>query len=135
MRISDWSSDVCSSDLDCNVCLAPAVLCFKAGGKLADDAIAIEYLADGTVWFTTLVYCSDELAVLQLDTVVRDYDAGKVNRLLVTGHEVVIACDISRAVANLAERSEEHTSELQSLMRISYAVICSKQKKELIEQK
>src|SRR3546814_12094306 len=81
MRISDWSSDVCSSDLDCNVCLAPAVLCFKAGGKLADDAIAIEYLADGTVWFTTLVYCSDELAGLQLDTVVRDYDAGKVNRL------------------------------------------------------
>src|SRR3546814_3749620 len=84
MRISDWSSDVCSSDL-------------------ADDAIAIEYLADGTVWFTTLVYCSDELAVLQLDTVVRDYDAGKVNRLLVTGHEVVIACDISRAVATVAE--------------------------------
>src|SRR3546814_18674806 len=52
---------------------------------------------------------SDELAVLQLDTVVRDYDAGKVNRLLVTGHEVVIACDISRAVANVAEEGAKRT--------------------------
>src|SRR3546814_9717534 len=33
------------------------------------------------------------------------------------------------AVDNLAERSEEHTSELQSLMRISYAVFCLKKKK------
>src|SRR3546814_8136787 len=33
------------------------------------------------------------------------------------------------ACENLARRSEEHTSELQSLMRISYAVLCLKQKK------
>src|SRR3546814_9736344 len=32
---------------------------------------------------------------------------------------------------NLSERSEEHTSELQSLMRISYAVFCLKKKKQL----
>src|SRR3546814_3653963 len=35
-----------------------------------------------------------------------------------------------RAAADLAERSEEHTSELQSLMRISYAVFCLKKKTE-----
>src|SRR3546814_1923458 len=34
----------------------------------------------------------------------------------------------------LGLRSEEHTSELQSLMRISYAVFCLKKKKKLIEQ-
>src|SRR3546814_2159519 len=37
-------------------------------------------------------------------------------------------------VAALATRSEEHTSELQSLMRISYAVFCLKKKKEKIIQ-
>src|SRR3546814_10221338 len=36
---------------------------------------------------------------------------------------------IGRRPASLAERSEEHTSELQSLMRISYAVFCLKKKK------
>src|SRR3546814_3275601 len=34
----------------------------------------------------------------------------------------------------LSERSEEHTSELQSLMRISYAVFCLKQKKQTTQQ-
>src|SRR3546814_2457178 len=33
-----------------------------------------------------------------------------------------------------AERSEEHTSELQSLMRISYAVFCLKKKKQLLRK-
>src|SRR3546814_2605501 len=36
---------------------------------------------------------------------------------------------IERYTAPTAERSEEHTSELQSLMRISYAVFCLKKKK------
>src|SRR3546814_4835373 len=37
---------------------------------------------------------------------------------------------IARPGLNVAERSEEHTSELQSLMRISYAVFCLKKKKQ-----
>src|SRR3546814_8416579 len=40
------------------------------------------------------------------------------------GREVPVACDQCR----LLRRSEEHTSELQSLMRISYAVFCLKKK-------
>src|SRR3546814_2899201 len=36
---------------------------------------------------------------------------------------------IERSVINAKARSEEHTSELQSLMRISYAVFCLKKKK------
>src|SRR3546814_6812680 len=39
-----------------------------------------------------------------------------------------------RAVHGLEQRSEEHTSELQSLMRISYAVFCLKKKKNLTSQ-
>src|SRR3546814_9124587 len=40
-----------------------------------------------------------------------------------------IAADDQRIVASARDRSEEHTSELQSLMRISYAVFCLKKKK------
>src|SRR3546814_3418151 len=40
------------------------------------------------------------------------------------------AADLDAAVRTIAGRSEEHTSELQSLMRISYAVFCLKKKKK-----
>src|SRR3546814_2046986 len=57
-----------------------------------------------------------------------------------TDHQLEMAAMLARAMADLereqyelrAERSEEHTSELQSLMRISYAVFCLKKKTELI---
>src|SRR3546814_10670286 len=42
------------------------------------------------------------------------------------------ATELSRGVAALVMRSEEHTSELKSLMRISYAVFCSKKKTTLL---
>src|SRR3546814_5157102 len=58
-------------------------------------------------------------------------------------HTVQHVGDVRRAIGpaeakrrqpmNLGERSEEHTSELQSLMRISYAVFCLKKKKKLQE--
>src|SRR3546814_4193144 len=64
-------------------------------------------------------------------------DAGKqVNRLYVTdgvdiAHEFYLALLVDRVTGRVAfvVRSEEHTSELQSLMRISYAVFCLKKKK------
>src|SRR3546814_10261979 len=40
-------------------------------------------------------------------------------------------CEASPDYCNLQQRSEEHTSELQSLMRISYAVFCLKKKNEM----
>src|SRR3546814_6952578 len=42
---------------------------------------------------------------------------------------------VGRLGALPGRRSEEHTSELQSLMRISYAVFCLKKKKNIIEKK
>src|SRR3546814_3238067 len=52
---------------------------------------------------------------------------GMAANLAKAGHEVA-AFDLSETA--LAKRSEEHTSELQSLMRISYAVFCLKKKKK-----
>src|SRR3546814_6495724 len=61
---------------------------------------------------------------------VRDCMNQYVRRL---GAEVVAEQDTTKDpvmfVQNLLDRSEEHTSELQSLMRISYAVFCLKKKK------
>src|SRR3546814_4514089 len=45
-----------------------------------------------------------------------------------------VPCQIGHVLDALAQRSEEHTSELQSLMRISYAVFCLKKKTKLFEQ-
>src|SRR3546814_4004652 len=52
---------------------------------------------------------------------------GNVGRLD-AGHAV--EADLGDVVGGRLARSEEHTSELQSLMRISYAVFCLKKKKE-----
>src|SRR3546814_8647676 len=97
MRISDWSSDVCSSDLD------------GLGGEL-------------------VVHSS-----LKGKGVVRHIGcaAARINRSGSTAADV--AGDIGverqqrvgrRGIDLGRPRSEEHTSELQSLMRISYAVFC-----------
>src|SRR3546814_6384047 len=48
--------------------------------------------------------------------------------LLRMTHAVAITLDSNNAAAGVPWRSEEHTSELQSLMRISYAVFCLKKK-------
>src|SRR3546814_3516807 len=89
MRISDWSSDVCSSDL-----------CTGDGTREPLNAgIKIAQYSGG---FNAYVACL--MALLR-----RARDGG--------GDVIDL-------------RSEEHTSELQSLMRISYAVFCLKRKNE-----
>src|SRR3546814_4834314 len=59
-------------------------------------------------------------------------------RQYVIDHRAVHALDVTRPLRRAAstrlERSEEHTSELQSLMRISYAVFCLKKKKKHTHQ-
>src|SRR3546814_10362636 len=87
MRISDWSSDVCSSDLLFSI----------AGGSFA-----------GAIGFATLVVLLALVVPLsQADR--RTVDASAIPPSIHTIED---------------DRSEEHTSELQSLMRISYAVFC-----------
>src|SRR3546814_8517847 len=121
MRISDWSSDVCSSDL--GECLhSPRG--GKTGRRLAQDLVRLP-----------------ELAVLPLQLL--DPRPIRARRprprpLIALGlphppaQRLRRAADLAgnradrsplRAVlARMLQRSEEHTSELQSLMRISYAV-------------
>src|SRR3546814_6773470 len=108
MRISDWSSDVCSSDLDHLV--QHDRLALRIGQLDADD---------GAPW-------DRRDARRQCRHVARDVvgQVGNAARLRARrGFEFVHGDDRTGP-----DRSEEHTSELQSLMRISYAVFCLKKK-------
>src|SRR3546814_1788991 len=104
MRISDWSSDVCSSDLHGETVPAQRQQRLHALGVVArfldaDDALVRGKLGRGL---------GQHVAAGAPGHVVEHH-----RQLAVIGHG----------------RSEEHTSELQSLMRISYAVFCLKKKK------
>src|SRR3546814_3802604 len=100
MRISDWSSDVCSSDLP----------------VLAEQAVAHhEFLAPFKVQIGSRM--RKDIGVDQLA-----HRAGTALHEL----ELLGLAEIHAGLRNTLDRSEEHTSELQSLMRISYAVFCLK---------
>src|SRR3546814_5133893 len=115
MRISDWSSDVCSSDLlhrHPHRGLGAALHALTAG--------AIGVMTVGVMARASLGHTGRKLAA----------DGGTVTIFILInlGAALRIAApalpiDYVHGVA-LAGRSEEHTSELQSLMRISYAVFC-----------
>src|SRR3546814_6722536 len=101
MRISDWSSDVCSSDLS-----GPYISKLIGKGRLTAPAIR----PDGKV--------DREAADEQIAAASDPARAGQLHLGKMAGRHAG------------SPRSEEHTSELQSLMRISYAVFCLKKKKQ-----
>src|SRR3546814_1406178 len=112
MRISDWSSDGCYSDLS----LAPLAISWLAGvgecGSLVNGAGGRDTKE------MMRIRTRSDIA----DAVFRGKgDRCRRRRCSRTG--TVQECWQDR------HRSEEHTSELQSLMRISYAVFCLKKKK------
>src|SRR3546814_7695410 len=116
MRISDWSSDVCSSDL--------LTISFQRSVRIARIGERLKFLSP----------------VCDANTRSRKLSRSPVN----TGRKLLpsIPCglgapaasstvgkrSVSEIIASVARRSEEHTSELQSLMRSSYAVFCLKKK-------
>src|SRR3546814_9975895 len=110
MRISDWSSDVCSSDLFQGV----------EGKTFSPMAITV-MLALAGAFFLSLTFVPAMLAVL-----IRGRVAEKEVKIIVWAKERY-ARGLPKAMAR--PRSEEHTYELQSLLRISYAVFCLKKKK------
>src|SRR3546814_10495213 len=113
MRISDWSSDVCSSDLlDCLLeGSKQAVLdAEKTLPDTADDATR-DMILFGAVGGNVKVY---NLSRFTFDSL-KGQEPGQLHQNLID---------------YITKRSEEHTSELQSLMRISYAVFCLKKKKQ-----
>src|SRR3546814_7907395 len=119
MRISDWSSDVCSSDL------APAGVLrdARARGRRAartDDAHAAQRQRS---------LRARRLAGLAVGgQAVEAPGHARPPRLARPVHQVRRRDARPVVRVRAAERSEEHTSELQSLMRISYAVFCLKKK-------
>src|SRR3546814_10383478 len=115
MRISDWSSDVCSSDLvDAPVVEvdAHAVAGLDEGEAGAGGGLRRGVEDRGAARGAALAAVADGR---QLD------DAGLDERV---GRLHVHHLGRSGIADRPAARSEEHTSEPQSLMRISYAVLC-----------
>src|SRR3546814_2083700 len=121
MRISDWSSDVCSSDLIFRAALVVLVEHDQLGEV---DHVDLLELAGGAVVAGHHVHREvdqvDDLRVGLADAGGLDDDEVIAQRL--EEGDAVLEHDVGGG------RSEEHTSELQSLMRISYAVFCLKKK-------
>src|SRR3546814_1597936 len=119
MRISDWSSDVCSSDLD-RQAVGAAGLGHRTHRLRLPDAAGNVGIADRGA--------DGDLAEGPPHALLEG-GAAQVERQIETeGRRLDEADDLRHPLLELG-RSEEHTSELQSLMRISYAVFCLKKKK------
>src|SRR3546814_2241631 len=109
MRISDWSSDVCSSDL---------------GGEIGDGgALDAEEMQTGLPWQHLVETINDG------DQSIRAMDRAPAHAAD-TDKPGALDHMRERHCTAFIIRSEEHTSELQSLMRNSYAVFCLKKKKQ-----
>src|SRR3546814_10854593 len=115
MRISDWSSDVCSSDLR-----APDCARHRCGSERSRPN-----------WSK-----ASDVRNITGEGIVANV-GGEDIRIVSPGHLARTSEEISDPRLKKLEsqgktvRSEEHTSELQSLMRISYAVFCLKKKKTI----
>src|SRR3546814_1797062 len=116
MRISDWSSDVCSSDLICQ--RRGALSRFRSHGGCRFRSIRSEELAMKIAIGFVIALAAASLAGCVGYGYSGDYGYGGYPNGSYPGDRY--------PGSNYPGRSEEHTSELQSLMRISYAVFCLK---------
>src|SRR3546814_1702107 len=112
MRISDWSSDVCSSDLP------PVLRPMFQGQRLGPPASLYQSVPDQSV---------------PGPRPVRHCPVAQSMRSRRLYHQIGLALPGTYARFRLPQRSEENTSELQSLMRISYSVTCLTTKIDTID--
>src|SRR3546814_4802672 len=110
MRISDWSSDVCSSDLSSKP--------FRA--KARRPAVRQSSVAS-------------RVAISGPDGKPTEPQRSANSAIPISWASKALVAAVSVPPTHW-QRSEEHTSELQSLMRISYAVFCLKKKKNIKKQ-
>src|SRR3546814_4243279 len=113
MRISDWSSDVCSSDLKAPICHGDVKPQQQREGDAAvknawDDEVHGKEAFGGIARRSShdVLFCALGFEDERADRIDDHFEQG--------------------------DRSGEHTSELQSLMRISYAVFCLKKNKNIM---
>src|SRR3546814_6505628 len=120
MRISDWSSDVCSSDLHRLAVVRRDHMLGRIERRRSHPDIAA---ADRIAQFRHRVVLADRRHQQHAE------------QPLAFEEMVEIVEHRRRCRRRYPPRSEEHTSELQSLMRISYAVFCLKKKKRKYKKK
>src|SRR3546814_4607465 len=134
MRISDWSSDVGSSDLSraqsgislLRVARPPVV--GLVNRKITIGAARISHVEHDPRRVFTQRHCAVQRGVSAQEVYV---PRGKVVGIHGISTEILVNARLFLVPrGEWHARSEEHTSELQSLMRISYAVFCLKKKKE-----
>src|SRR3546814_5890756 len=131
MRISDWSSDVCSSDL-----VVRLVHGRVAAAAVGGESVLFE-AAPGVV-ARRLEHHIDAPAQIARHGAAIALQAGDHLDLPLALQHAALRLRSQRLGKRIAAdrrkgqspRSEEHTSELQSLMRISYAVFCLKKNKK-----
>src|SRR3546814_8711920 len=127
--MSDWSSDVCSSDLVFFQVLDAG----KAAYEVSNLHVAIMQLTTtnlrtvmGSMDLDETLSKRDEINAKLLQVIDHATEPWGVKITRIEIKDIRPPLDISNAMAR--QRSEEHTSELQSLMRNSYAVFCLKKK-------
>src|SRR3546814_8632463 len=139
MRISDWSSDVCSSDLivilgkqaiddDCNqtgqmlsALLGWSQATFASKIEIGDGALTVTREVDGGLETITV----KTPAIVTTDLRLNEPRYASLPNIMKAKKKPIDQSSPADLGVDPA-RSEEHTSELQSLMRISYAVFCLK---------
>src|SRR3546814_2919658 len=115
MLISDWSSDVCSSDL------ASAEPKFETFCAIIGRE---DMLSDPRFATRAIRFANKDALEVEIERTLAGWALADLYEALIGG-DIICA-----PIYTVDQRSEEHTSELQSLMRISYAVFCLKKKKK-----
>src|SRR3546814_5330369 len=132
MRISDWSSDVCSSDLKLSPQQGWHVYWSNPGDSGMPPRITWSLppkvkisdlrhpapVAKDAAGFVSYVHPGDVSLLADL----------RIPASIPTGTTLPLVANVQWLTCSKNMRSEEHTSELQSLMRTSYAVFCLKKK-------
>src|SRR3546814_3282519 len=122
MRISDWSSDVCSSDLDVRL-IQPGASKDQVRLKLGNPHFSEGLFAVDQWNYILGLPSATGSGLLSCQYQVQFDKQHKVKATYWNTDECSAA---AAAPDDVAARSEEHTYELQSLMRIPYAVFCLK---------
>src|SRR3546814_8933789 len=124
VRISDWSSDVCSSDLSHTITWAvkDKLLAKEFKSAYSFEAQFDKLMQRANYNETNGIVVGPEFSRVFAEIILQRVDQKVIANLAVNGLVFNRDYEIRRYVDDF--RSEEHTSELQSLMRISYAVFC-----------